>query len=186
VERNLHDGAQQRLLTLSLALAMLRDRPHNDPATVSALADAATELRQAITDLRELARGIHPTILTEGGLAAAVESLADRSTVPVRVDGDIDGRLPQPIEATAYFVVSETLANVAKYAQASTADVLVSRRNGHLRIEVSDDGVGGADTSRGSGLRGLEDRVAAVGGTVRVVSPAGGGTRVTAEIPLDD
>jgi signal transduction histidine kinase len=185
VERNLHDGAQQRLVTLALSLAMLRDRDGADPSTAAALAAAAAELKRAIEELRELARGIHPGILTEEGLPAAVEALADRSSFPVRVRADFDGRLPEPIEAIGYFVVAESLANVAKHASASGARVALSRRNGHLRVEVADDGVGGADASRGSGLRGLEDRVCAVRGSFRVETAPGGGTRVLAEIPCD-
>jgi signal transduction histidine kinase len=185
VERNLHDGAQQRLVSLSLALAMLRDRPGVDPAIASSLEDTSAELKRAIQELRELARGIHPAILTDEGLASAVESLTDRSSVPVRMRADLDGRLPEPVEATAYFVVSEALANVVKYADAATASVELSRRNGLLLVEISDDGAGGADAGRGSGLRGLEDRVSALGGTLRVESPAGAGTRVVAEIPID-
>jgi signal transduction histidine kinase len=188
VERNLHDGAQQRLATLALSLAMLRDRAARDsadPGMAAALGQTAAELKQAMAELRELARGIHPAILTEEGLPAAVESLADRSSLPVKVLADVEGRLPEPVEAVAYFVVSESLANVAKYAQASHARVALSRRNGVLRVEVSDDGVGGADASRGSGLRGLEDRVSAVRGRFRVDAPPGGGTRVCAEIPCD-
>jgi signal transduction histidine kinase len=185
VERNLHDGAQQRLATLALALAMLRDRDGVDPATAAALALALAELKQAIDELRELARGIHPAILTEEGLPAAVESLADRSPVTVRVAADFDARLPGPVETAAYFVVAESLANVAKYAHASRAQVELSRCNGTLRVEVLDDGVGGADPARGSGLRGLEDRVSAVRGRFRVETPPAGGTRVLAEIPCD-
>ena len=185
VERNLHDGAQQRLATLALSLAMLRDRDGADPATAAALAEAAAELKQAISELRELARGIHPAILTEEGLPAAVESLADRSSHPVRVAADFNARLPEPVETAAYFVVSESLANVAKYARASSARVMLSRSNGTLRVEVLDDGIGGADPGRGSGLRGLEDRVSAVRGSFRVEAAPGGGTRVFAEIPCD-
>jgi len=186
VERNLHDGAQQRMATLALSLAMLRDRiGSGDPSAAASLDQASAELRQAIAELRELARGIHPAILTEEGLPAAVEALADRSSVPVRVLADFDERLPGPIEAIAYFVVAESLANVTKYARASVAQVELSRRNGHLRVEVTDDGIGGADASHGSGLRGLEDRVSAVRGSFRVQDAAGGGTRVLAEIPCD-
>jgi signal transduction histidine kinase len=185
VERNLHDGAQQRMATLALSLAMLRDRATGDPAMAASLYQAAAELKQAISELRELARGIHPAILTEDGLPAPVESLADRSTLPVRVLADFDERLPESIEAIASFAVSESLANVAKYARASGAQVELSRRNGILRVEVADDGVGGADASRGSGLRGLEDRVAAVRGSFRVETQPGGGTHVLAEIPCD-
>jgi signal transduction histidine kinase len=185
VERNLHDGAQQRLATLALSLAMLRDRDGADPSTAASLAQASAELRQAIDELRQLARGIHPAILTEEGLPAAVESLADRSSLPVRVVADFDARLPEPVEAVAYFVVSESLANVAKYAHASSARVELSRCNGSLRVEVLDDGIGGADAGRGSGLRGLADRVSAVRGSFRVETPPGGGTRVLAEIACD-
>jgi len=184
VERNLHDGAQQRLVTISLALGMLQ-REDLDPAALDGLAQASSELKEAIAELRELARGIHPAILSEEGLGAAVESIADRSSVPVSVQVDIDQRLSEPVEATAYFVVTESLANVAKYAHASSARVEVARRDGTLHVEVSDDGQGGADIGNGSGLRGLEDRVAAVGGTLRIESPMGNGTRVVAEIPSD-
>ena len=183
VVRNLHDGAQQRLVTLALSLAMLRDRAGCDTSLAASLDQAAAELKQAIAELRELARGIHPAILTEEGLPAAVEALADRSSVPVRVRADFDERLPGPIKAIAYFVVSESLANVTKYARASMAQVELSRRNGHLRVEVVDDGVGGADANRGSGLRGLEDRVAAVRGSFRVQEAPGGRTCVLAESP---
>jgi signal transduction histidine kinase len=185
VERNLHDGAQQRLAALALSLAMLRDRDGADPAHAASLAEALAELKQAIEELRELARGIHPAILTEEGLPAAVESLADRSSVPVRVIADFEDRLPGPVEAVAYFVVSESLANVAKYARASRAQVELSRCDGSLRVAILDDGAGGADANRGSGLRGLEDRVSAVRGTFRVDSPLGGGTGIYAEIPCD-
>jgi signal transduction histidine kinase len=185
VERNLHDGAQQRLATLALSLAMIRDRDGADPAMAASLARASAELRQAIDELRELARGIHPAILTEEGLPAAVESLADRSSLPVGVVSDFDARLPEPVETAAYFVVSESLANITKHAHASRARVELSRCNGTLRVEVRDDGVGGADAARGSGLLGLADRVAAVRGSIRVETPPGGGTRVLAEIPCN-
>jgi signal transduction histidine kinase len=185
VERNLHDGAQQRMATLALALALLRDRAGGDAAMAASLDQAAAELRQAIAELRELARGIHPAILTEEGLPAAVEALADRSSLPVGVRADFDERLPGPVEATAYFVVSESLANVTKHARASGARVELSRCAGTLRVEVTDDGVGGADASRGSGLRGLQDRVAAVRGSFHVENLPAGGTRVLGEIPCD-
>jgi signal transduction histidine kinase len=185
VERNLHDGAQQRLVTLSLGLALLQQREDLVPEAREVLAQASAELRSAMSELRELARGIHPAILTEEGLAAAVESVADRSSVPVQLHIALGGRLPEPVESTAYYVVSESLANVAKYAEASVARVDLARRNGSLRVEVVDDGKGGADVDRGSGLGGLEDRVAAVGGTLRIESPHGEGTRVLAEIPSD-
>jgi len=183
VERNLHDGAQQRLAALALSLAMLRDRARADAALAGSLDQTAAELRRAIAELRELARGIHPAILTEEGLPAAVDSLAARSSVPVHVHADFDERLAEPVEAVGYFVVSESIANVVKYSGACAARVDLSRADGVLVVEVSDDGVGGADPSRGSGLRGLEDRVAAVRGAFSVQSPPGGGTRIRAEIP---
>jgi signal transduction histidine kinase len=185
VERNLHDGAQQRLVSLSLSLAMIQEQVGDDPGTIAAVGEAAAELKRAISELRDLARGIHPAILTEEGLEAAVGSLAERSSVPVRVTSDLVGRLPETVEAAAYFVVSEALANIAKYAQARSATIAIARRNGALSVSVVDDGVGGADPGLGSGLLGLGDRVAAVGGTLRVESPPGEGTTVVAEIPFD-
>ncbi|HET7014577.1 MAG TPA: histidine kinase [Streptosporangiaceae bacterium] len=185
IERNLHDGAQQRLAALALSLAMLRDGGRADAATAASLAEAGDQLRQAIGELRELARGIHPAILTEEGLTAAVESLVDRSALTVLVKADLDDRLPEPVEAVAYFVVAESLTNVARYAGTCQVRVELARQNGSLRVEVADDGVGGADPSRGSGLRGLDDRVAAVHGRFLVETPDGGGTRVLAEIPCD-
>ena len=139
----------------------------------------------AIQELRELARGIHPAILTEAGLGPAITALADRSTVPTTVSALPDRRLSPAVEATAYFVVSEALANVAKYASATQASVGADCRGSTLHVEVGDNGVGGADSSRGSGIRGLQDRVAALGGRITIESPAGQGTLVVAEIPLD-
>jgi signal transduction histidine kinase len=185
VERNLHDGAQQRLVALSLSLAMLRRDGTRDPETDRALADASAQLRSALKELRELARGIHPAILTQEGLEAAVESLAERSNSQVRVTTCLEASLPAPVEATAYFVVCEALANVAKYADAHSASVDLRRCNGSLRVEVADDGRGGADLHAGSGLLGLQDRVAALGGSLQLDSPVGAGTRLVAEIPVD-
>jgi signal transduction histidine kinase len=169
---------------LQADLRALGERASADPDLAAAIDQAATELKQAIAELRELARGIHPAILTEEGPAAAVEALPDRSAVPVRVRAGFEGRLSEPVEAVAYFVVTESIANVIKYAKAGAARVELSRCDGMLLVEVSDDGIGGADVSRGSGLRGLADRVAAVRGTFGVQSPPGGGTRVRAEIPV--
>jgi signal transduction histidine kinase len=184
VERNLHDGAQQRLVTLSLSLAMLRDRVDHDMG--EAVAEIAEDLRQAIAELRELARGIHPAILSEEGLEAAVRSLTDRATVPVRMHAELHGRLPEAVEATAYFVVSESLTNISKYANADGAEIRLTQRDRSLTICVLDDGVGGAQSSPGSGLLGLRDRVAALGGMLEISSPPGEGTRVVADIPFDD
>ncbi len=186
LERDLHDGAQQRLISASLAVRLARSNAGEDagPAIVTSLDAAAIELRAALVELRELARGIHPAILTEAGLGPAIDTLADRSTVAATVLALPDRRLSPAVEATAYFVVSEALVNVAKYASATRATVSAECSDEALRVEVADDGVGGADPADGSGLRGLADRVAAIGGSLSVHSPEGGGTRVVAEIPL--
>jgi signal transduction histidine kinase len=183
LERDLHDGAQQRLVALSLELGMLATRLGDDPDARRALADARGELTRSLDELRELARGIHPAVLTGHGLAVALEGLVTRAPVPVRLRVDVEGDLPEAVEIATYFLVSESLTNVAKYAQASTASVDVVRANGDIVIDVVDDGVGGADAAVGSGLRGLADRVEALGGHLRVTSPAGDGTRLHAEIP---
>jgi signal transduction histidine kinase len=187
LERDLHDGAQQRLVSVSLALRLLRSRlaaPGSNDEAMAASDEAASELKTAIKELRELARGIHPAILTEAGLGAAITALADRSTVPVVVSALPDRRLSAAVEAAAYFVVSESLANVAKYASASHASVGADCSGSTLRVEIGDNGVGGADGSRGTGIRGLEDRVAAVGGRLTIDSPVGQGTLVVAELPI--
>jgi signal transduction histidine kinase len=184
LERDLHDGAQQRLVTLSLALGMARDRAAGaDPELEALITSAGKEAREALTELRELARGIHPAVLTETGLTGAVQALVERSPVAATITAVPDERFPAAIEATAYFVVSEALANVAKHAMADSAQVTIRRRPGRLVVEVSDDGAGGARAEFGSGLRGLADRVASVGGVLRVDSPPGGGTRLEADIP---
>jgi signal transduction histidine kinase len=183
LERDLHDGAQQRLLGLGMALQLLHSRVDGDADAAALLADTESELQQALSELRELARGIHPAVLTDQGLAAAVRTLADRAPLPVQVR-ELGGRLPPHVETAAYFVVAEALANIAKYAQAHTAWVSLGPHvNGHVAIEVGDDGVGGADPAVGSGLRGLADRVGALDGRLVVESPPGGGTRIRAEIP---
>jgi len=195
VERNLHDGAQQRLVTLSLALAMARDRLTADlgrPARQQEswavevddlLREAADELALALQELRDLARGIHPAILTEEGLGAAVESLVERSSSSVEVHTYVDDRLAPAVEAAAYYVVAESLTNVARYADASLVRVTIGRCESGLRVEVADDGTGGASPRPGSGLEGLADRVAALDGTLVVHSVRGRGTRVVADIP---
>ena len=184
VEQDLHDGAQQRLVSLSLAIRQARSQlQSDDPAADLTLAQADDELRLALSEIRELARGIHPAVLTEDGLAAALDSLTERSSVPARVIVAPVGRLPIPVEVTAYFVVSEALANVAKYAEASDVAITVSATDGRIVVEVVDDGVGGADLVKGRGLRGLEDRVLALDGRFTVESPPGHGTRIVAVIP---
>jgi signal transduction histidine kinase len=183
IERDIHDGAQQRLVTLSLAVRMARRGIGSDAALAGGLDDASEELKQTLRELRDLARGVHPAILTEEGLGPAVESLAERSPVPVRVTRIPAERLAEPVEATAYFVVSEALTNAAKHAQASGVSVSVGRDDGKVIVEVVDDGIGGADAAGGTGLRGLADRVEAVGGRLLVESPPGRGTRLRVEVP---
>ena len=184
IERDIHDGAQQRLVALALELRSAQRRLGEDvdPALEELLASAADELQVAVDELRELAQGIHPGVLVQGGLAAALESLASRSPVPVTVDATQE-RLPPEVEGTAYFVASEALANVAKHAGATKVSIRAARANGTLVIEVEDDGIGGAAARDGSGLRGLADRVEAQGGRLRIESPAGSGTRIVGEIP---
>ena len=185
LERNLHDGAQQRFVSLALGLRLAQSQLAADPgAAAELLARASEELALGLEELRELARGIHPAVLTDRGLAAAVEALATRATLPVELTGLPSERLPEPIEAAAYYVVAESLANVAKYAAASQAQVDLARDDGVLVVEVSDDGLGGADPGKGSGLRGLTDRVEALGGRLQVSSERGLGTTVRAELPL--
>jgi signal transduction histidine kinase len=184
LERDLHDGAQSRLVALALLLRSARTRAaaSADGELAALLERAQDELQTSLAELRELARGIHPAVLTERGLEPALQALASRAPVPVTLDAG-EQRLPGPVESAAYFVVSEALANVAKYAQATHASVTVRQRNGRVSVEVADDGVGGADATRGSGLRGLEDRLAALDGTLSIDSPPGRGTRLRAEIP---
>jgi PAS domain S-box-containing protein len=185
LERNLHDGAQQRLVSLSLSLRLAQARLQTDPdGADEMLSGASTELAQALEELRELARGIHPAVLTDRGLGPALETLAQRSSLPVEIHNAVEGRLPGPVEAAAYYVVSESLANVAKYAQASWVRVTIARDNGVARVEVADDGIGGADPAQGTGLRGLADRVEALDGRLEVANANGGGTVVRAEIPV--
>jgi signal transduction histidine kinase len=184
LERDLHDGAQQRLVSLALSLRLLRRRVKRDPDALHELDRARGDLDHALEELRELARGIHPSVLTDRGLNAALHGLAQRAPVPVEFQGTPNDRLPDRVELAAYFVVAESLTNVAKYARATHASVNVRRHDGHVVVEVTDDGVGGADPATGSGLRGLLDRVAAVGGRLELDSPRGQGTTVRAAIPL--
>jgi signal transduction histidine kinase len=184
LERNLHDGAQQRLVGIALQLRLLQRRLRDDPSAEQLVATASDELAESLAELRELARGIHPAVL-EHGLAPALQGLAARAPVPTVVTCEPKRRLPEQVELAAYFVASEALTNVAKYADASQATVRVWRAGDVARIEIADDGVGGADDTRGSGLRGLADRVEALDGRLRVRSPAGKGTTVTAELPCE-
>jgi PAS domain S-box-containing protein len=183
LERNLHDGAQQRLVAVALSLRLAARRAQGDGELSAALDRAGDELSMALEELRELARGIHPAVLTDQGLHAAIDALVARAPVPVAVEVALDARLPDSVEAAAYYVVAEALTNVAKYAHASEVRVRVARCNGRASVEVVDDGVGGATRSGGSGLRGLADRVEALGGRFAVASAPGRGTAIRAEIP---
>jgi signal transduction histidine kinase len=185
LERNLHDGAQQRLVSLALQMrvadGMIDDAPEEAHQVV---ADAQVQLSAALDELRELARGIHPAVLTERGLEPALLSLTGRAPVAVEIEAVPDERLPEAVEAAAYYVVAEAITNAAKYADASHVTVGVRHSNGRAVVRVADDGVGGADPARGSGLHGLVDRVEALSGHLDVDSPPNGGTRIKAEIPL--
>ncbi|HWM10311.1 MAG TPA: histidine kinase [Solirubrobacteraceae bacterium] len=183
IERDLHDGAQQRLVSLSVTLNLARKSAEPGTRTIELLDSAMTELTAGLAELRELARGIHPAVLTERGLDPALESLAARAPLPVTVTADVEERLPPAVEAAAYFVVMEALTNVAKYASARSAEVTVEQIDGRVVVGVRDDGIGGADPATGTGLAGLADRVAALGGRLSVESPPGGGTVVRADLP---
>jgi signal transduction histidine kinase len=183
IERDLHDGAQQRLLALSMQLGLARlELPDSSPAA-EPVARAHELAKEALAELRELIRGVHPKILADRGLHAALREVADRAPLPVNVEAALPRRLPGAVEACAYFVVVEALANVAKHSGATRARVVASAAGGRLTVQVRDDGCGGADPARGSGLSGLADRVAAAGGTVALASPVGGPTVVHVELP---
>ena len=183
LERDLHDGAQSRLVALALNLRLARGRLNGAPEVAALLDESIDELKLSLEELRELAHGIHPAVLSDRGLEPALRALAARAPVPVALEGTLGGRLPAAVETAAYFVVSEGLTNVAKYAQAAHACVRMQRIDGRLLLEVSDDGIGGAAPSAGSGLHGLSDRVAALDGEIEVASPPGGGTRLRVELP---
>ena len=186
IERDLHDGAQQRLLATALTLTLLQQRLERAPDGVaSLLASAREELDRGLCELRDLARGLHPAVLTDRGVEAAVRSLLQRAPVPVDFRTTVHARVDTTIEAAAYFVVSEALANVAKYAQAEAISVELELAGDTLVVTIADDGIGGADPGRGSGLSGLVDRVQAVGGRIEISSPPGHGTRLRAELPTD-
>jgi signal transduction histidine kinase len=186
IERDLHDGAQQRMVAVALTLGLAETQIATDPAAAARLiAQAREESQLAVKELRELARGIHPAVLSDRGLCAALEALASRAPVPVEVSGVPSAPLGSEIEACAYFVTAEALTNIAKYAHASEASVHLAVHDAKLRVQVRDNGVGGADPSIGSGLRGMRDRVDALHGDLEVHSPEGAGTTITVVIPLD-
>ena len=186
IERDLHDGAQQRMVSVAVTLGLAESKLESDPALAAQLvAQAREEAQLAVKELRELARGIHPALLSERGLGVALAALAARAPVPVDVSGAPEERIAPAVEAAAYYITAEALTNVAKYARAEHATVVLSLAGGRLRVCVSDDGVGGADPAVGTGLRGLHDRVDALDGTLEIESPPGCGTTLTAELPLD-
>jgi signal transduction histidine kinase len=185
LERNLHDGAQQRLVALALDLSLVQAKLEADPAGAAhLLTTAREELALAIEELRELARGLHPAILTERGLRPALEALARRAPIPVRLETPLSRRLPEPVETAVYYVVAEALTNAAKHADAETAVVRLSVSGGSVRVEISDDGAGGATMRAGGGLRGLAERLEALGAELRIDSPPGDGTTLSGVIPL--
>jgi signal transduction histidine kinase len=185
LERNLHDGAQQRLVTLSLHLRMAQETLHENPLAAEAMLEGVgDDLKQALEELRELARGLHPAVLTDRGLAPALQSLANRSPFPVEIAGVPALRLPEPVESALYYVVAETLTNAAKHSGATEGRVELSTTPEMVVVEIRDNGSGGANLSSGTGLRGLADRIEALGGELRLQSHAGGGTVIRAELPL--
>ena len=186
IERDLHDGAQQRLATLTLRLRAAAGNVAAEPEELrEVLAQAANEVTAALGEVREIARGIHPAVLSQGGLGPALRALARRSAVPVELTVSTGGRLAERIEVTAYYVVCELLTNAVKHARASVVRVTAGPEDGTLHLSIRDDGVGGADPAQGSGLAGLRDRVEAIGGTMLIQSPAGAGTTVLVFLPLD-
>jgi len=185
LERNLHDGAQQRLVALALDLRMLERRLGGDPDSRAQIDRMRNEIALSLDELRDIAHGLHPAVVTGHGLEVALESLVAHAPLPVQLNVELDERVDEPVEVAAYYVVSESLANIGKHAQASRATVAVARTDSELVVEIVDDGVGGADTEAGSGLRGLADRVEALDGRLRVWTPHGGGTRVRAELPCE-
>jgi signal transduction histidine kinase len=185
IERDLHDGAQQRMVAVAVTLGLAQAQIERNPeAAAQLIAQAREEAQLAVKELRELARGIHPAVLSDHGLEAALQALATRAPVPVEITGVPEQQLPRPVEAAVYFVTAEVLTNVAKYAHADAASVNLAVDNGNVLLQITDDGVGGADTSGGTGLSGLCDRVEALDGTIDIESPPGGGTAVRVQIPL--
>jgi len=185
LERNLHDGAQQRLVSVALMLRLARAKlADGSEAAAKLLDDASRELDTGLAELREIARGLHPAVLSDHGLLRALEALTARLPVPVDIDVALDERPPRDAEATAYYIAAEALTNVARHAEATGARVTVRRERSALRIEIADDGKGGADAASGTGLLGLRDRAEAVGGTLGIASPPGAGTVIVASLPL--
>jgi signal transduction histidine kinase len=186
VERDLHDGAQQHLISLAFELRIAQDTvPVELPTLRADLGQVAEELTEVMEELREISRGLHPTILSEGGLGPALRTLTQRSAVPVELHLNINSRYPQPVEVAAYYVVCEALTNATKHADASRTEVVLEERDSTLRLRVCDDGIGGAEPQRGSGLIGLRDRVEALGGSIDVTSPVSQGTVIQVSLPIE-
>jgi signal transduction histidine kinase len=185
IERDIHDGTQQRLVSLGLAVRAAKADLAPDSPVRSELSRIATGLSDAVTELQELSRGIHPAILSQGGLVPALRTLARRSAIPVELEITTDTRLPAALEVAAYYVTSEALANAVKHARATRIDISLAPRDGKLLLSIRDDGVGGADPVHGSGLVGLTDRIEALGGSIRVRSRPGEGTHIVVELPLE-
>ena len=184
IQRDLHDGLQQRLTSIGIAITLAEAKLTSDPETAMGnLRQAKQVLAAAMGEVRDLSQGIHPGFLTEGGLGPALQDLAHTAPLPVSVAIDLEERLPEHVEVGAYFVAAEALANVAKHARACSAEVAIGRSGGRVILRVRDDGIGGADPKRGSGLRGLAERVQSLGGLLHVVSDAGNGTEIRAAIP---
>ena len=184
IERNLHDGTQQRLVTLALQLRSAYDTCPELPELRGQLSHIAEELASLLDELREISHGVHPAVLSQAGLGPALRSLARKAPLPVKLGVDVTGRLPEPLEVATYYVVSEALTNAAKHSGASAAAVEVAVSEGALRVRISDDGTGGADEAKGSGIVGLRDRVEAVGGTMALASPPGAGTTISVCLPV--
>jgi signal transduction histidine kinase len=185
IERDLHDGTQQRLVSLGLGLRLAQSTvPAELPELEAEIGQAAEELNGVVEDLREIARGIHPAILSEGGLGPALRTLARRAAIAVELEVAAITRLPEPIEVAAYYVVSEAVTNATKHAHASVVKIVVEERDNCLHLSICDDGVGGVDTTHGSGVIGLRDRAEALGGSIEVSSPPGEGTKIAVRLPL--
>jgi signal transduction histidine kinase len=184
IERDLHDGAQQRLVSLALKLRVAEQLAAEQPALKEHLSEAVSDLSEVLHDLQEISRGIHPAILSDGGLAPALKTLARRCPIPADLDVRVERRLPESVEVAAYYVVAEALTNAAKYADASQVSVCAELKEGNLCLSIQDDGIGGADSGKGSGLIGLNDRVEVLGGHMKIISPMGSGTTLHVTIPL--
>jgi signal transduction histidine kinase len=186
IERDIHDSTQPKLVNLAMSLGMAKEKIDTDPTRAKELIESAhQEARDVLSEIRNLVRGLHPSILTDRGLEAAIRSLAGYCAVPVNIDVDLPERPPEAVETTAYYIIAEALTNVAKHSRATEAHVMVRKQNGMLAIDIEDDGVGGAVPAPASGLSGLQDRAAALDGRLTISSPKGGPTRISARLPCE-